>query len=166
MDLCLHRSHDHDKVRCLEPAGHRGPHNYGLDPTMLVVPFEQERVHLPVCPECGRIMKHHPHDSWKCCGVSYDSTEEALCAYGEVRGKRLKITDVTVIVGTRSTDTVYLETELPSPFPPEVSEGQPLILTFEARPTRGVGYVSDILKMKPKVIDARGGSSGNPQGSS
>jgi len=49
--------------------------------------YHQERVHLPVCPECLRVMKGLPGnpERWKCCGFSYSSTHEALQAYGKKR---------------------------------------------------------------------------------
>jgi hypothetical protein len=47
-----------------------------------------ERVHLPVCPECERIMKPRPGGEWKCCGSAYASTRSALAAYGQAVGER------------------------------------------------------------------------------
>jgi hypothetical protein len=44
--------------------------------------YHQQRVHLPVCPECLRVMKGYDDGEWKCCGVFYKTTHDALRAYG------------------------------------------------------------------------------------
>jgi hypothetical protein len=56
----------------------------GRDRTVEVLTesFVQERVHLPVCPVCERVMKPQGDGRWKCCGAVYRSTAAALCAFG------------------------------------------------------------------------------------
>jgi hypothetical protein len=44
-------------------------------------------VKLPVCPECERVMKPQAGGAWKCCGMFYESAEDALCVYGRARNK-------------------------------------------------------------------------------
>lgn len=56
----------------------------GRDRTVEVLTesFVQERVHLPVCPVCERVMKPQGGGRWKCCGHNYQSTSVALASYG------------------------------------------------------------------------------------
>ncbi len=53
------------------------------------------------------------------------------------------------------TDSVSIEVDKPSPFPPGVSK-QNLRLSFECTQGRGVSYCLEHLGVHPDVIDARG----------
>lgn len=63
----------------------------------------------------------------------------------------LAVTKITVLT-THGTDLVVVDTTLPTPYPPEVSD-QPLSLKFDVTKGRGVDYVKDNFHIEPEVID-------------
>lgn len=64
---------------------------------------------------------------------------------------KLAITKI-VVLNTIGTDRVYVHTDLPSPYPLEVSD-QPLMLAFDTQKGKGVEYVRANFNMEPEVID-------------
>jgi len=62
----------------------------------------------------------------------------------------IKIESATVVLGN-GTDTVLLHTNLPSPFPKEVSS-QNLILSFSATYDTGADYCEKTFNITPKII--------------
>ena len=66
---------------------------------------------------------------------------------------QVKVLSAKVLL-THATDEVYLETALPSPFPPEV-DSTPLTLRFAVQANHGVEYVRQWFCMEPEVINAR-----------
>jgi len=52
----------------------------------------------------------------------------------------MKINHIVVMINTRGTDEVYVHTDLPCPFPKEVSE-QNLSLRAEVQAGKGIEYV-------------------------
>ena len=88
------------------------------------------------------------HDATVC-------TDALMRELMEKRGKMqvtLEITHALVLL-TEGTDTVYLNTTLPSATP-KVAE-QPLHLQFQAEYDTGAEYVRQHFHVEPEVIDAR-----------
>ena len=59
---------------------------------------------------------------------------------GESESGRLDVRRIVVMVNCPGTDTVFMYTDLPSPFPPGVSD-EPLSVTFAVRSGYGIEYV-------------------------
>ena len=64
---------------------------------------------------------------------------------------KINITKIVVLI-TNGTDHVSLHTDMPSPYPPEVST-QPLIIDFQTTKGKGIEYVLEHFGIKPEVID-------------
>jgi len=65
----------------------------------------------------------------------------------------MKITSILVLIKTHGPDEVFLNTDLPSPFPPEVSD-EPLSVKFAVRATYGLEYVKKHFSgISTEVID-------------
>ncbi len=63
----------------------------------------------------------------------------------------MKIIKATVLLRDYGADIVYLHTDFPSPFPPEVSSDM-LVLTFEVKKGDGARYVEDNFNIIPEII--------------
>lgn len=57
-----------------------------------------------------------------------------------------------VVLITDGTDSVSIHTDLPSPYPPEVSD-QNLMIDFKTRKGAGIDYVREHFGIEPEVID-------------
>lgn len=60
-----------------------------------------------------------------------------------------------VVLITDGTDRVSIHTDLPSPYPPEVSD-QNLMIDFNTRKGAGIDYVREHFGIEPEVIDIPG----------
>lgn len=68
---------------------------------------------------------------------------------------QLTITDAVILLRDGLTDLIYLNTNLPSPFPPEVDTSL-LSLRFEATAGEGMAYIQKYLHTVPyRVIDTK-----------
>ena len=67
-------------------------------------------------------------------------------------GVMLHFTKFTVIERQLGTDHVMLHTNLPSPFPPEVSD-EPMHFTIEVRKGHGVKYLCEHFDLEPEDIN-------------
>lgn len=66
---------------------------------------------------------------------------------------QINITNITILTGRVGTDQVTLHTDLPSPYPAEVSD-QPLTLDFNVAAGKGLEYVQkNFADMQTEVID-------------
>ena len=66
---------------------------------------------------------------------------------------QINITNITILTGRSGTDQVVLHTDLPSPYPAEVSD-QPLTLDFNVAADKGLEYVQKNFPDVPtEVID-------------
>ena len=65
----------------------------------------------------------------------------------------MNITHIIVLL-TSSTDTVFVHTDLPSPYPPDVST-ENAMLKFEVSHNKGVEYVKKHFGIEPEVINTR-----------
>lgn len=57
-----------------------------------------------------------------------------------------------VVLITDGTDRVTIHTDLPSPYPPEVSEDD-LMIVFETRKGAGMDYVRKEFGIEPEMLD-------------
>lgn len=80
-----------------------------------------------------------------------------MCFFlGSIRG--LTMEDFTihikkiVVLITDGTDKVSIHTNMPSPYPPEVSN-QDLMIDFDTKKGIGVDYVREHFGIEPEVID-------------
>ena len=80
-----------------------------------------------------------------------------MCPFlGNVRGLRMK--DFTIhikkvlILLTNGPDKVSIHTDLPSPYPPEITTAG-LMIDFDATKGTGVDYVRKHFGIEPEVID-------------
>jgi hypothetical protein len=77
-----------------------------------------------------------------------------MCDYKNINKEFLiHIKKITVLL-SYGTDKVYIDTDLPSPFPISVSNDF-LSLCFDVQANRGKEYVEKNFKIIPKIIDSR-----------
>ena len=58
----------------------------------------------------------------------------------------MKVTKISVLIFSHGTDKIYLETDLPSPFPPGISEPF-LTLSADVQRGKGVEYAQEHLSL-------------------
>lgn len=64
----------------------------------------------------------------------------------------LKVNKAVVVLAA-GTDTVFLHTDFPSPFSPDVDD-TPLAFSFSAPRNKGADYVRETFGIEPEIIDA------------
>jgi len=78
--------------------------------------------------------------------------------YEKVKEKRgfkllIGVRKISVLI-SHGTDTVFIHTTCPCPFPPSVSE-DPMTMKFEVQKGKGIQYVRDVFDVEPEVIDVQ-----------
>jgi len=115
------------------------------------------------CPVCGSTetmtsLEKYNQDSGekvylkRCitCTNSWLTTE-----LGEIIKHTINIKKIVVLI-TNGTDSVSIHTDLPSPYPAEVST-QDLMIDFQTRKGAGVDYVRENFGIEPEVINTSTG---------